>query len=99
MNFHYYLKVNRENIKTGISHITFYIRNGPVHGGPITTTIVAHPEEPFLYVSTNKGDEGNSPAATVTLNADGSYKSHAPLALQHGYAYLSLDRDRRFLLL
>ncbi|MFK5924089.1 MAG: beta-propeller fold lactonase family protein [Verrucomicrobiota bacterium] len=61
-------------------------------------TIVAHPEKPFLYVSTTRGDEGNSPGATVTLNADGNYKSHASLILEHGYSYLSLDRDNRFLL-
>lgn len=61
-------------------------------------TIVAHPEAPLLYVSTNVGDEGNSPAATITLDADGGYRSHVSLALDHGYAYLSLDRDQRFLL-
>ncbi|QXD24851.1 lactonase family protein [Opitutia bacterium ISCC 51] len=66
--------------------------------GFVPATIVAHPEEPLLYVSTNVGDEGNSPAAIITLEADGSYKNHTPLTLDHGYAYLSLDRDQRFLL-
>lgn len=61
-------------------------------------TIVAHPEEPLLYVSTNVGDEGNSPGAIITLNNDGSYKSHTTLTLEHGYAYLSLDRNQEFLL-
>lgn len=61
-------------------------------------TIVAHPEDPLLYVSTNVGEEGNSPAATITLDADGGYQSHVALTLEHGYAYLSLDRDQRFLL-
>jgi 6-phosphogluconolactonase len=61
-------------------------------------TIVAHPESPLLYVSTNVGDEGSSPAATITLNAEGGYESHVSLTLDHGYAYLSLDRDHRFLL-
>lgn len=66
--------------------------------GFVPATIVAHPEEPLLYVSTNVGDEGNSPAAIVNLDANGSYKSHKPLILNHGYAYLSLDRNQRFLL-
>ncbi|MDA9763743.1 lactonase family protein [Opitutales bacterium] len=66
--------------------------------GFIPATIVAHPDDPLLYVSTNVGDEGNSPAALVTLKSDGSYKSHTPLTLDHGYAYLSLDRNQRFLL-
>ena len=61
-------------------------------------TIVAHPEAPLLYVSTNVGDEGNSPAAIITLDADGDYKSHVSLTLEHGYAYLSLDRNQQFLL-
>ncbi len=61
-------------------------------------TIVAHPEAPLLYVSTNVGDEGNSPAAIVTLNSNGDYRSHEPFALEHGYAYLSLDRNKNFLL-
>lgn len=61
-------------------------------------TIVAHPDRPLLYVSTNVGEEGNSPGATVTLEDDGSYKGHRSLALENGYAYLSIDHDRRFLL-
>ena len=61
-------------------------------------TIVAHPEEPILYISTNVGEEGNSPGARITLDTKGSYKSHTPLTLEHGYAYLSLDRENRFLL-
>jgi 6-phosphogluconolactonase len=66
--------------------------------GFIPATIVAHPDDPFLYVSTNVGEEGNSPAAIITLNADGSYKSHKSLTLEHGYAYLSIDRNQKFLL-
>ncbi len=66
--------------------------------GFVPATIVAHPKAPFLYVSTNVGDEGNSPAATITLDAEGGYESHVSLTLDHGYAYLSLDRDQRFLL-
>jgi len=66
--------------------------------GFIPATIVAHPEAPLLYVSTNVGDEGDSPAATITLNAKGGYQNHVSLTLDHGYAYLSLDRDQRFLL-
>ena len=61
-------------------------------------TIVAHPERPLLYVSTNVGEEGNSPGSTITLEADGSYKGHRSLMLEHGYSYLSLDHDQRFLL-
>ncbi len=61
-------------------------------------TIVAHPEAPLLYISTNRGDEGDSPAATITLHANGNYKTHTSLALEHGYAYLSLDRDQKYLL-
>ena len=61
-------------------------------------TIVTHPERSLLYVSTNVGEEGNSPGATITLEADGSYKGQRPLTLEHGYAYLSLDHDQRFLL-
>ena len=61
-------------------------------------TIVAHPERSLLYVSSNVGEEGNSPGAAITLEADGSYKEHRFLRLEHGYAYLSLDHDQRFLL-
>lgn len=61
-------------------------------------TIVAHPDEPLLYVSTNVGEEGTSPAAIIRLNTKGDYESHEPLTLEHGYAYLSLDRKNQFLL-
>jgi len=66
--------------------------------GFTAATIVAHPEHPILYVSTNSSKEPTAPGATVTLNADGTYKNYAPLTLAHGYSYLSLDRDNRFLL-
>ena len=61
-------------------------------------TIVAHPEKLLLYVSTNVGEEGNSPGATIILETDGSYKSHRSLKLEHGYSYLSIDPDQKFLL-
>ncbi len=60
--------------------------------------IVAHPEQPLLYVSKNVGEEGNSPGAAITLEAEGSFRSHRSLTLEHGYSYLSLDHDQKFLL-
>ncbi|MEM8955602.1 MAG: beta-propeller fold lactonase family protein [Verrucomicrobiota bacterium] len=62
------------------------------------TTIVAHPEKPLLYISTNNSESDPAPGALVTLDPAGDYHSDDPLELKHGYAYLSLDRANRFLL-
>lgn len=61
-------------------------------------TIAAHPKKPLLYVAAGGGDENNVPAAVVTLNDNGAYLRHAPIKLNHGCAYLSLDRSGRYLL-
>lgn len=66
--------------------------------GFAAATITAHPEKPILYVSTNIGEGGEVPGATVRLDSDGGYESHEAVNLSHGYSYLSLDRKNRFLL-
>ncbi len=66
--------------------------------GFAVSTIAAHPEKPILYVSTNVGEGGDVPGATVRLDSEGNYESQEPVHLSHGYSYLSLDRENRFLL-
>jgi 6-phosphogluconolactonase len=61
-------------------------------------TIVSHPARPMLYVAAPRGEEDNSPGAVVMLDTKGKYQRHAPVTLNHGYSYLSLDRSNRFLL-
>lgn len=61
-------------------------------------TIVAHGELPLLYVAAPSGPDGNTPGAVVELNQDGEYLRHRPVSFAHGYSYLSLDRNNRFLL-
>lgn len=66
--------------------------------GFAAATITAHPDKPILYISASSGEGDNLPGAAVSLNEEGDYRGHAPLLLHHGYSYLSLDRNRRFLL-
>ncbi|MEM9481224.1 MAG: beta-propeller fold lactonase family protein [Verrucomicrobiota bacterium] len=64
------------------------------------TTIVSHPTEPFLYVATNRAEDGKAPAAVIELapgTAPTVVKVH-PMAVSNGYAYLSIDQEARFLL-
>ena len=66
--------------------------------GFAATTICQHPDLPVLYVSTNRGDEGKSPGASVFLDESGGVDRIVPTHLRHGYSYLSLDRTSRYLL-
>ena len=61
-------------------------------------TIAAHPDKPVLYIAAGGGKAGEVPAAVVTLEAVGGYGKHEAVKLQHGSAYLSIDRTGRFLL-
>lgn len=66
--------------------------------GFAATTICQHPELPILYISTNRGEEGKSPGASVFLDESGGVARVVPTQLRHGYSYLSLDRTSKFLL-
>lgn len=62
------------------------------------STIAVHPTRPLLYVGGGRGPAGNIPGATVVLDASGAYTQRKPFMLKHGTAYLSTDREGRFLL-
>ena len=71
----------------------------PTHDlGFAAATIAAHPDEPLLYVSTNRTGEDGSPGAVLSLDEDGDIAGVRPFTADHGYSYLSLDRGSRFLL-
>ncbi|MEM7011237.1 MAG: beta-propeller fold lactonase family protein [Verrucomicrobiota bacterium] len=67
--------------------------------GFLGSSIVAHPEKPLLYIAAVRVDDDNIVhGAAVRLNDDGTYASHDSVKLNHPAAYLSLDRENRFLL-
>jgi 6-phosphogluconolactonase len=73
----------------------------PVHATPLGfkgMTIVAHPSEPWLYVSGAAATPGGPNAAVVRLGADGLPESVEACTLDNGYCWLSIDRTERFLL-
>ncbi|MEM0897753.1 MAG: beta-propeller fold lactonase family protein [Verrucomicrobiota bacterium] len=64
------------------------------------TTIVSHPTDPFLYVATNRAEDGKAPAAVIQLApgpAPKVVKVHST-TVSNGYAYLSVDQSGKFLL-
>ena len=61
-------------------------------------TIVSHPDKPILYAAPPAGPVGETPLAVIHLDDRGRYQRHTLPAVEHGYAYLSLDRTRSFLL-
>ena len=71
----------------------------PVHATPLGfkgTTIIAHPTQPWLYVS--GAAPGGPNAAVVRLAATGLPESVEACTLDRGYCWLSIDRTERFLL-
>ena len=73
----------------------------PVHVTPLGfkgSTIVAHPSQPWLYVSGAAAAAGGPNAAVVRLGADGLPESVEACTLDRGYCWLSIDRTERFLL-
>lgn len=74
----------------------------PIDLGFAGSTIAAHQTLPVLYVAApttqNGGVESFAAGAVVRLEADGAVAQVDPVRLEHGYAYLSLDRRDRFLL-
>ncbi|MFT5466931.1 MAG: 6-phosphogluconolactonase [Verrucomicrobiales bacterium] len=67
--------------------------------GFLGASIVAHPDQQLLYVAAVRVDENEVVhGAVVRLGEDGGYVSHEPVKLNHPCAYLSLDRQNRFLL-
>jgi 6-phosphogluconolactonase len=73
----------------------------PVHATPLGfkgTTIVAHPSQPWLYVSGATAAPGGPNAAVVRLGATGLPESVDACTLDNGYCWLSIDRTERFLL-
>jgi 6-phosphogluconolactonase (cycloisomerase 2 family) len=73
----------------------------PVHATPLGfkgSTIVAHPSQPWLYVSGAAAAAGGPNAAVVRLGADGLPESVEACTLDRGYCWLSIDRTERFLL-
>lgn len=61
-------------------------------------TIAAHPTKPILYLGSGRGATDKVNAAAVFLDADGGYSARRPFLMKHGTAYLSTDREGRFLL-
>jgi 6-phosphogluconolactonase len=73
----------------------------PVRATPLGfkgTTIVAHPSQPWLYVSGAAAAPGGPNAAVVRLGADGLPEHVETCTLDNGYCWLSVDRTARFLL-
>lgn len=68
--------------------------------GFLGSSIVAHPENPLLYIAPVRpeGDESGEPGAVVTLGGNGRYLKHQTIKLNRPAAYLSLDPESRFLL-
>jgi 6-phosphogluconolactonase len=62
------------------------------------STIAVHPKRPLLYVGGGRGPVEKIPGATVVLDASGAYAERKPFQLKHSTAYLSTDREGRFLL-
>lgn len=70
----------------------------PVDLGIPAGSIVAHPDEPLLYITENwSGGEGIQGAA-VHLADDGGVAEFQLFPIANGYSYLGLDRAGRFLL-
>ncbi len=61
-------------------------------------SITRHPDLPLLYIAASGGNGAGADGAAVVLAEDGAYASHEPFRFAHGYSYLSLDRNERFLL-
>ena len=61
-------------------------------------TIVSHPGKNLLYVSSARTGKQKTQGAVIVLDAKGDYRKHTPVTFQHGYSYLSLDRENRYLL-
>lgn len=70
----------------------------PIPLGFAAATIVAHPDKPLLYVTSNRGGDDGADGAVVTLCHTGVDIEIRPFKADHGYSYLSLDRSNRFLL-
>lgn len=62
------------------------------------STITRHPEKPLLYLAAPFGDDSGNPGTTIELSEAGDYIRQHDRLNPNGYAYLSLDRARRFLL-
>ncbi len=61
--------------------------------------IVAHPQQPWVYVAAPPGKEKETiKTALIRLKADGSVALVEPQANSNGAGYLSLDHQHRFLL-
>ena len=61
------------------------------------TTIVAHPRKPLLYVSTNRSAAESAPGSIIELDAEGDYARHQHISFRHGYCFLALCNENRFL--
>ncbi len=73
-------------------------QSGSVDLGFPAGSVTQHPEKPILYVSVSNGEIGKVSGATVILNDQGAVQKVIPFKLKHGAAFLSLDRENKFLL-
>ena len=62
------------------------------------STITAHPQKPLLYIAPLRDQDGKTEGSVIHLGKPDEIRRQTPFPLHHGYAYLSLDRDNRFLL-
>lgn len=84
------IKAEVENDAIKLSH------EKSVDVGFAAATVAAHPDKPIVYIATNRGDD--VPAAALLLDEDGAFEKKIDFQTSHGYSYLSLDRESRFLL-
>ena len=63
--------------------------------GPITW----HPDHRMIYLAdTRSKEDGGARGYAFTVKSNGHLTNKQPIDFHHGYAYLALDRTRRFLL-
>jgi len=60
--------------------------------------IAVHPQHPTLYLAASRFQGVNSTLGYAQLGNDELVRRHGRIRTEHGYAYLSLDPQRKFLL-
>ena len=58
--------------------------------------VALHPKLPLLYLA-GSGKSSEASGAAVTLDGHGAYAKHQPIVMHHGSAYLSTDREGKYL--